>query len=310
VNLKILMLGNYSLRYSNFNMVVWDAQIRGFEKLGYRPYTLDIKDYSFSFILKWIEINKPDILWVAGKIVINFFKKFGDYFKNSKIKVVYWMWDVRNPIKYDFKNIIDVMFISSKGEIPLYKENYNLERIYYMITPVTPQLLRVNRNIRKVYDIGFAGRLDKSPAHIERTKHLKILMKYFKVKSVSNIYNNIPEFYSKCKIIFGGAPDYKDLELYSSFRMYYVLCCGSCYLTNRFKGIERIAENEIHLLCYETIDEMLEIVNKYLANNHLRYNIENNSRKLAIENYHYAIRIKNMMDIVDGKSNGFNGFLY
>ena len=38
--------------------------------------------------------------------------------------------------------------------------------------------------------------------------------------------------------------------------MYYVLSCGSCYITNYFKGIDRLAENEKHLLIYEKIEDL------------------------------------------------------
>ncbi|MBD3215944.1 MAG: glycosyltransferase, partial [Candidatus Lokiarchaeota archaeon] len=306
---KVLLLGNYSLRYSNFNMVCWDAQVRGFQELGYQIQTLDFKDYSFAQIIKFIKIYKPDILWTAGKVAIPLLIENSEFFKKRNMKIVYWFWDVREPINYDFSDIIDVMFISSRGEIPKYKKCYNLNRIYYMPTPISPQLLCINHNIEKVYEIGFTGMMDKGPSHKTRTSHIKYLKSKFNLKIVNFIYNNVPEFYSKCKIVFGGSPDFSELELYASFRMYYVLCCGSCYLTKYFPGLERLAENEKHLLWYNDIKEVPKLIDKYIKNDALRKRIENNARNLAIEKYHYKVRIENMMNIVTNKDDEFNGYI-
>ena len=41
---------------------------------------LDIKDHSFNYLLKSIRLFNPDILWIAGKIVIDFLKENAEYF--------------------------------------------------------------------------------------------------------------------------------------------------------------------------------------------------------------------------------------
>ena len=146
---KICLMGNYTLRYTHLNSTWWDGQVRAFEKLGYDLLILDIKDHSFNYLLKSIKLFNPDILWIAGKIVIEFLKENADYFRSSKIKVIYWFWDARIPIKYDFSNRIHTMFISSIGEISLYKKAYNLKRVYFMPAPITPQIMHRNRFIKE-----------------------------------------------------------------------------------------------------------------------------------------------------------------
>ena len=306
---KVCLLGNYTLRYTHLNSSWWDGQVRAFKKLGYDLLILDIKDHSFNYLLKSIRLFNPDILWIAGKIVIEFLKENADYFRSSKATVVYWFWDVRTPNRYDFKGIIDFMFISSVGEIPLYKEFYNLDKIYFMPALITPQILHRNKFITEEFDIGFTGSLDYSRYHIKRTEIINFLKKHFQVKIVNNLFNNLPEFYSRCKIVFGGTPDLNSLELYSSNRLYLALSCGCCYLTNYFTGLEKLATNEKHLLWYENKKDLLQKIKKYLNSYELRNEIKNNAENLAKDKHNYLLRIKNMLDIVNGKTEEFHGIL-
>ena len=306
---KVCLLGNYTLRYTHLNSSWWDGQVRAFEKLGYDLLILDIKDHSFNYLLKSIRLFNPDILWIAGKIVIDFLKKNAEYFRYSKIKVVYWFWDVRTPIQFDFKGIIDYMFISSVGEIPLYKKSYNLDKIHFMPAPVTPQILHRNKFITEEFDIGFTGLLDNSKYHKKRTEIINFLKERFQVKIVNNIFNNLPEFYSSCKIVFGGTPDLNYLELYSSNRLYLALSCGCCYITNYFNGLEKLVENEKHLLWYENKKDLLLKIKKYINNNELRSEIKSNAENLARSKHNYILRIKNMLDIINKETEEFYSFI-
>ena len=307
---KFFLLGNYSLRYVFLNNARWDSQARAFEKFGYNVQICDIKDNSFSYLLKRIKSYNPDILWIAGKVAYDFLKENANFFKKSKIKVVYWLWDIITPIKFDFKNVIDYMFITSKGEIPLYKKTYSIDKIYFMPVAIMPEIIHRNKFIKEVYDVGFSGQLGYSyPFYKERTEMLDIARKYYNVKIFKNIYTNLPEYYSKCKIIFGGTPYFKDLELYASNRPYIALAGGCCFITNYFKGLEKLAENEKHLIWYHNKDELKSLLDKYLSNDHLREEIKRNAEKLAKEKHNYKIRITNMLDIINNKTEDFYGFI-
>lgn len=306
---KVLLVGNYALRYTFLNNVRWDSQARAFEKLGYNSRIIDIKDHSFKYIIKYIGKFNPDILWIAGKVAYSFLRIYAKFFRKAKIKVIYWFWDIRPPIKFNFKDIIDCMFITSQGEVELYKKSYNIERIYYMPSAIMPEIIHRNKFIKEEYDIGFAGLLSYSIYHKKRTQIIKYISKYFKVIIFKNLYKNLPEHYNKCKIVFGGTPDLKDLELYASNRIYVALSCSSCFITNYFKGLERLAENKKHLLWYNNKEELISLLKEYLNNDNLRNEIRKNAKELAREKHHYILRLKNMMDIINDKTEDFYGFI-
>lgn len=307
--IKVCLIGNYSLRYTHLNNVFWDGQARAFEKLGYETLILDTKDHSFTYLISALKRFKPDYLWIAGKVAVQFLIKFSSYFKNSKMKVVYWFWDARIPIKNDFSNVIHTMFISSVGEIPLYQKAYNLKRVFFMPTPITPQIMHRNRFIKEKYEIGFSGQLGLTKYHKERTEIIKYLKKFFQVKIVNNVFNNIPEFYSQCKLVFGGTPYLRNFDLIASDRFYIAISCGTCHITNYVNGLEKLVTNHEHLIWYVKKEELKAIIQKYLQDTKLRLNVKLNAENLAKEKHNYLIRIKNMLDIVDGKTEEFYGFL-
>jgi len=307
---KILLLGVYSLRYTFLNNARWDSQARAFEKLGYNILILDIKENSFSYLIKCIKLYEPDILWIAGKVAYSFLRKYADYFRLSNIKVVYWMWDLTSLNSFNFDGVIDYMFITSKGQIPLYKKKFSLENVYYIPASIMPEIIHRNKFIKEEFDIGFSGQLSyHHPWYKERTQILDFIKQHFSVKIFLEIYNNLPEYYSKCKIIFGGTPFFKNLELYTSNRPFIALSSGSCFITNYFRGLEKLAKNETHLLWYNNREELLNLLKKYIANNNLREKIRTNAEKLAREKHNYMVRIQNMLDIVDGKTENFYGFI-
>jgi ubiquinone/menaquinone biosynthesis C-methylase UbiE len=307
---KIFLLGVYTLRYPYLNDVIWDSQVRALEKLGYDLLIFDIKDHSFNYILKHIKLSNPDILWVSGKSAQKFLIQNADFFRSSSIKVVFWIWDIIPIIKFNFKNVIDFMFIGSKGNIPLYRKNYNLDKVYYMPVAIIPEIIHRNRFIKEKYDIGFSGQLSYShPWYKERTEMIDFISQHFKVKIFKNIYQNLPEYYSKCKIIFGGTLFFKDLELYTSNRLFIALSNGCCYITNYFKGLEKLTKNEKHLLWYNDKNELITLLNKYLSNDDLREEIKINAIALAKNKHNYIVRIQNMLDIINGKTEDFYGFI-
>lgn len=299
---KILLLGNYDLRYTFLSNARWESQVRGFKKLGYNIHILDIRNHSFKYFIRHIELYEPDILWIAGKVAYLFLKEYSEFFRRSKLKVGYWFWDIRPPVEFDFNGVIDYMFITSKGEISLYKEAYNLDNVYYMPPAIIPEIIHRNKSIREKYDIGFAGLLTYSIYHKKRTEMINFIRKQYQVKIFENIYQNLQEYYNQCKIVFGGTPDLAHLEYYASNRIYIAMSCGSCFLTNYFIGLERLAENKKHLLWYNDKEDLMVILKKYLSEDKSRSEIRDNAEKLAREKHNYTLRIQNMIDIVENKT--------
>ena len=85
--------------------------------------------------------------------------------------------------------------------------------------------------------------------------------------------------------------------------------CSCCFITNYFKGLKLLAENERHLLWYKNKEDLIKLIKKYLSDKALREKIGQNARKISVEKHNYISRIKNMLDIIDDKTEEFYGFL-
>ncbi|MHA1147600.1 MAG: glycosyltransferase family protein [Promethearchaeota archaeon] len=309
-NIKVLLMGVFSLRYTFLNNARWDSIARGFDKLGYNTKILDTVDNSFAYLIRSLKSYNPDIFFIGGKVGYQFLRTYAETLKKLKIKIVYWMWDIIKIIPFDFNGIIDYMFITSVGEIPLFKKKYNIQNVYYLPAAIMPEIIHRNQFIEEKYDVGFAGQFNrKKPFYKERAELLDLIKKHFNLKIFKNVFNNLPELYSQCKIIFGATPYFKDLELYASNREYISMAGGCCYITNYFKGLERLAENERHLLWFFNSDEMLSLLEKYITNKDLREYVKKEAEKLARKKHNYLIRIQNLLDIINGKTNDFYGFI-
>jgi len=322
--IKIAVLGNIETRYTQLNSF-WDGQIRALIKLGYIPLILDSRTLPFSEILRRIKNYRPKYLLTGDYAARDFLKKNSSFFRQNNICISYWYRDVRTPEKYDFNGVINYMFLTNKGQIEDYKKNYKINNVIYMPQWCNPQFTRPNLSIREKYDVGFAGQIDFGPFHKKRTELLLKLKEKFNVKIQNAEFNSIAEFYSQCKIIFGNDMGfhqlfgkYYNLEnnkpnkyvyLYASNRIFISIGCGACFFINYFPGIEKLFENEKHLVWYKNYDELLRLINKYLKNNEKRLYIKREAFQLAKEKHNYISRMQNVLDILMGKNNKFYGFL-
>lgn len=318
---KICCLGNYSIRYTQLGYH-WDGQIRAFNYLGFKNNLyLDLKVETFFSLRKKILKYNPDILWVRLEEYIPFLEYIQKDIKKRNITVIYWYVDMFEP-KFlpHLGEIIDYVFITNTHHIPLYKKNYKVEKIFYMPQACTPPFMKYH-NLEEIYEIGFAGKRDilSRPKdlrgqkfyydHNSRTIILRKLAQKYNVKYVEGEYNNISEFYSRCKFVFGGTPHLADFELYASNRFFIAGGCGSVHLTSYFKGIEKLVENEKHVLWFKNENELYSLIDKYIDNKKERFKIKKNALDLFHMKHTYVNRIQNMLDIVNGKTTEFYGFL-
>jgi len=322
--IKIAVLGNLETRYSQLNSF-WDGQIRALIKLGYNPLLLDFRTTPFIEILRKIKLYQPDYLLTGDNNVKSFLIKYSDFFRKSKICVAYWYRDVREPIDFNFKGVIDFMFVTNQGQIQKYKDKFQIENVFYMPQWSNPQFSHPNSFIEEKYNIGFTGQIDFGRFHKERTKILLELKNSFDVKIENAEFNSISEFNSQCKIVFGNDMGFhrlygkiyntsddsfnKFVSLYASNRLFISIGCGACFFINYFPGIERLFENGKHLVWYKNYEELFKFIKIYLNDDEKRLNIKREALKIAKERHTHIHRIKNGLDIIMGKTKEFYGFL-
>lgn len=304
---RICAIGQYMLlRYTQLGFT-WDGVPRAFERLG-MDYLLfeGMRNLEYKKIQEAIFSFKPHYLLIILKDTLPIVLDIKKELKSMGTKVIYWFCDPEQPKTKDLSGIIDTMFITNRGQLGEYKDAYNLERVYYMpqgFDPYTQHRL----NMPEEWDVGFAGVASDVPLHKTRKALIQALEKRYTLKRSNTSRNNIAEFYAQTKTAF-GASDF-DYALYTSNRFYVALGCGACYVTKKFKGIELLAENRKHLLWFETKQELFDILDYYLSHDSEREKIRQNAARLALEKHTYGHRLRNIMGIMEGKTESFYGFL-
>lgn len=326
--MKVCALGEYFIcgEEPGFH---WDGQARAFEALDYNTLFLDLRRTPLQINKGRILEFQPDILWIGLKegLLLLQDKDFYATLKNIGTKVVYWFCDLRGietlnnylPLKAPLidtnliKNKINYMFITNTGQLKDYQYAYGCDNIYYMPQACTPQFHYRRTNIKETADMAFAGGLDTSMFHLQRTELLLKLKNKYNLIFQSNSKAGIPEFYSSAKLAFGssymdGPPETRPAYSVSN-RFWIALGCGTCLVHQYYEGIDTIVRDGKHAVIFKTEQEMFDKVEYYLTHEDEREQVKINAQHLAHLKHSYVNRIQNMMEIINGHATSFNGFL-
>lgn len=298
---QFLMFRHNHLGFDN------DAIARTCDELGLDALLVEgMRNIEYKALKSAILSHRPEYLIFRLKEVLPFIFYIKDDLKRMGTKTAFWYCDPGHPEKKDLGGLVDTMFLSNRGQVDEYRNAYNIKRVYYM--PQAHDHYALHRiDLPEIYDVGFAGALSSVPLHKSRNELMRVLREKYNVNTKNNVRNNIAEFYSQSRTVF-GASDF-DYELYTSNRFFIALGCGACYVTKKFKGIELLAENRKHLLWFDEKEELFDILDYYLSHKKEREDIRNAAERLSLEKHTYADRMRNILDILDGKTESFYGFI-
>ncbi|MFH1385070.1 MAG: glycosyltransferase [Candidatus Omnitrophota bacterium] len=304
---KICALGEYGmLRYNHLGFH-WDGQARAFDELGLEHRLIDImRNKDRNRIIEQINHFKPDYLLIGLREGLPLIQDIYNDIKHLKATILYWYCDPSLPQSRDLGGIIDFMFLSNAGQIVDYREKYGIKNIFYLPQGYSPYVM-FRHQMPEIHEIGFSGTVSPVALHKTRIMCMNLLRRRYNVTCQNTTRNTIAEFYSSCKLIFGSS-DFP-YELYTSNRFFIVMGCGGVYLCHKFPGIEKLVKNKEHVLWFESPEEMLDLAHYYINHQHERNRIRESAEKLAREQHTYTQRIRNMLEIVEGKAPGFSGFL-
>jgi predicted SAM-dependent methyltransferase len=304
---RICAIGQYMMiRYNQLGFD-WDGIPRAMDELGYDYILLEgMRNMDYKILHKAILAYRPDYILLLLKETLPILFDIAEDLKKIGTKTIFWFTDPDTPWQMDLNGVLDYMFLSNTGQLEEYKKAFNIKNVYFMAQPCTPSIMR-RCNLPEIYDVGFTGALSKDKLHDTRRKVVNDLSCKYNVAVRNNMRNNVSEFYSQSKIVF-GASDFK-YELYTSNRIFVAMSCQRAYLTNKFPGIERLFRNKEHLLWFENYSEVMDIVDYYLKHDSERNRIAENAARIAHAKHTYKERLKNIFDIVEGRTDNFYGFL-
>jgi hypothetical protein len=326
--MKVCALGEYDIRQQQPGYH-WDGQALAFEKIGYETLLLDIRRTDWKIIKDKIYEYKPDILWLGLKECLEFLLTLDvSKLKSHGCKIIYWFGDLRAlegqdtvlPAKHpmvDPKDVygkLDFTFVPSPDHIEMYEKAYGAPAFYMPLACTSEYHYRLDPQWE--HDISFAGSMDGTVYHRNRTQLVRELKVVYDVLLDNNDKIHTAEFYAKAKVslganVIGEVSEFRP-TLCTSNRFWIALACGTCHVCQWFPGIERLVTDGEHVRWWKDNIELYKILYDLLVNeggDQEIIRISKNAEKLAHEKHTYTHRVRNMMDIINGKTTEFYGFL-
>lgn len=328
--MKIFALGEYH-KIDTEKGWHWNGMYEAWKNLGHEVITHDIRLEDWEMISDELgSLGDVDILFFGLKEGTKFILTYPnliDELRYNGTRVVYWFADLRGlegeittiPIKHPVTSpiyvgkFIDYIFLSNMGQIPAYKRAYGTDKVYYLPAGCSDQYHRRNNSIESVHDIAFAGDMNRTVFHGDRYLLLNKLQNKYDFIGGTWDRSDISTFYSMAKLAFvadaiNTIPDMSP-KLYSSDRLFIAGGCGACEIIHKFDGLELLVENHKHVVWWESEEEMFNLIDFYLKNDIEREKIRSNAYELMHKKHTHECRMQNMMNIITGKTEEFEGWL-
>lgn len=109
-------------------------------------------------------------------------------------------------------------------------------------------------------------------------------------------YDDLPAFYPASEINFNCTS--RQMKGAVNQRVFDVPCCGAFLLTDRREGIEELFEPGTEVVCYETMDQIPELIERYLADPAARQRVAEAARTRILREHTYDHRMVRLMEFM------------
>lgn len=252
----------------------------------------DIKEFGDFDYSWWIDWGEDGLPWKEWEIP-----------KNCG-KTIYVGSDTHLGKEYRFKKAekFDYVFFNQKDAVEEYNKTHENKAVW-LPHAAEPQAYPKIEIIKK-YDVGFVGHSQdvKNYNGFTRTDALDRLFKEFPNFyhgsrhpgfPEKNLFEDAAKKFSMSKIVFNISIK-DDINM----RIFEALSTGSFLLTNWIPTLEYLFDDGKHLITYNTLDEMVELVRYYLEHEDEREKIAKAGYEQFINNHTYRHRVEKILEII------------
>lgn len=242
--------------------------------------------------LKEISPEKIDLLFVTDPVVCKFnFKKFKNAVK------VYWSHDSHlestfyNHVYSTLAQEFDYVFCAHKQVIPKFIEfGAKAHWLAYACDPQTNYRMTLPMS----YDISFVANIHRGG---EREKIIKLLESLYNSKIFLGQawQHDMSTIYNMSKIVL-NISEYNELN----WRIFEVLACGRCLLTNYSNEVTELFLPMKHLVTYGDKSELVDRIKYLLEHSEQREHIALEGQKEVYAKHTMDHRIKELLSITLG----------
>lgn len=266
-------------------------------------------------ILDSIRVFAPTHIWLLSYSGLQFLVDNGPELRKilpSHGRIIYWTGDLAKEVQANttLGQYIDYIFLNDSATLQDFREKWAVKNVHYMPHGTVPAS-KFPSSKKEIHDLVFLGRRQRDDTRYdERNMVLDGLGESLDFLEASNIVSvtDVHQFYQQSKIAVGVSWN-NSAYLYTSDRVFNILGSGCFCLHFYFSGIERLFENGKHLVWFKNMTDGVSLVQYYLRFSDKREEIAYNGYNLVRQKHSYTARVKNIIDIIEEKTNTFYGFL-
>jgi hypothetical protein len=148
--------------------------------------------------------------------------------------------------------------------------------------------------LKRDLDVGFVGKFGLPGS--QRARTLQTVLSAFKTNDTARFYSpeEMGAVYSRAKIVFN-----KSINGDLNMRFFEALGAGALLVTDRIgNGMSEIATEGEHFVAYDTAEEAIDVIRRYLADEPARAAIAQRGHQHALAHHTYAHRLAKVLETV------------
>jgi len=306
--MKIIALG----KLYNYKSFFLQGVIEGTTQNGWEAIPLEFIDEPLDRIKEIIISNKSDYIFChmafsnEGSKQDSKLQMLREVKEKTGTKIFYHMGDPRVMPRYE-GNVSNVFDGALMGSVEW--EGFKIWGIplYYWPYGCFKQDKMIERE--QIYDLIFTGTLSINYLYQDRTRFIRMLGEHFNLEIFPS--DNHPENTSfdtsKMSALTRGVINVQgrhDIDMYFSVRPFQYCGAGALNFQMYGKGMEKVFEDKKHLLFIRgfNVDEVKELY-KYYIEDHPKegHKIREQAFKYCQKNHTYQIRMKDLIEVIEGK---------
>jgi glycosyltransferase involved in cell wall biosynthesis len=237
------------------------------------------------------------------------------FLHSQGVKIYNFTGDVRQPIPrwYHelapyvttlFSNLTDAEVFNSLGfKAHYFQVGYN-EHYYnkdVAANPKSPEIVFMGNNYNNTFPLGGLRKEMVENLRKRYGNRFEVFgCGWGKSQNLNQLQLEEARIYRGCKIAINLS--HFNLKRYSSDRLFRILACGTFCLTHRYKQIETEFTDGEDLVCFDSLNHLYELIDKYLELPEERHRIAMNGNRKCESEFTWGARMQQLVSIIN--SNG------
>ncbi len=190
----------------------------------------------------------------------------------------------------------DVVFLAQKRYVEAYKRQLGHDQVHWLPLAASTHAHR-DHALPRIYDVGFAGNIDRAHRNTPRARRLALLRKKFTVNPETSglTPEDVGRVYSQCKLVFNTS-----IAGDATMRLFEGAACGAAVLTDPIAPDNGAAElfGDDELAVYRNDAELLARAEALLRDDALRERIARAGQQRVLSQHLYTHRAAQMLRIL------------